>query len=78
MEHLLDVLTRNIRIIIESGQDNLEKLNETKEGIEKKIKKTRIAINGYLDKLEKKLLTELQEQSVSAKCMIQESLSQKT
>jgi hypothetical protein len=73
MEHLLDVLTRNIRIIIESGQDNLEKLNETKEGIEKKIKQIRITINGYLDKLEKELLTELQEESVSAKCMIKDS-----
>jgi hypothetical protein len=69
MEHLLDVLTRNIRIIIESGQDNLEKLNETKEGIENKIKQIRITINGYLDKLE----TELQEESVSAKCMIKDS-----
>ena len=73
MEHLLDVLTRNIRIIIASGENNLKMLNETKEDIAKEFKQTRIAINGYLDKLEKELLTELQKESVSAKCMIKES-----
>jgi SMC interacting uncharacterized protein involved in chromosome segregation len=43
------------------GQDNLDMLNETKASIEKEIKQTRLAINGYLDKLEKELLTKLQE-----------------
>jgi hypothetical protein len=32
-------------------------LNETKAGIEKEIKQTRLTINGYLDKLEKELIT---------------------
>jgi hypothetical protein len=30
MEHLLDDLTKNIKAIITSGQDNLDMLNETK------------------------------------------------
>ena len=63
MEHLLDDLTKNIKTIIASGQDNLDMLNETKASIEKEIKQTRLAINGYLDKLEKELLTKLQEAS---------------
>jgi hypothetical protein len=47
-------------------------LNVTKAGIEKEIKQTRLAINGYLDKLEKELLTKLQEASESAKGQIME------
>ena len=35
MEHLLDDLTKNIKTIIASGQDNLDMLTETKAGIEK-------------------------------------------
>ena len=42
-------------------------LNETKAGIEKEIKQTRLAINDYLDNLEKELLTKLQEAGDSAK-----------
>ena len=72
MEHLLDDLTKNIKTIIESGQDNLDMLNETKAGIEKEINQIRLAINGYLDKLEKELLTKLQEASDSAKGQIME------
>ena len=53
MEHLLDDLTKNIKAIIASGKGNLDMLNETKAGIEKEIKQTRLTINGYLDKLEK-------------------------
>jgi hypothetical protein len=30
MEHLLDDLTKNIKTIIVSGQDNIDVLNETK------------------------------------------------
>jgi hypothetical protein len=45
-------------------------LNETKAGIEKQIKQTRLAINGYLDKLEKELITKLQEAGDSAKGQI--------
>jgi hypothetical protein len=41
-------------------------LNETKAGIEKEINQIRLAINGYLEKLEKELLTKLQEASDSA------------
>jgi hypothetical protein len=63
MEHLLDDLTKNIKTIIASGQDNLDMLNETKAGIEKEINQIRLAINRYLDKLEKELLTKLQEAS---------------
>jgi hypothetical protein len=73
MEHLLDDLTNNIKIIIASGQDNLDMLNETKAGIEKEIKQTRLAINGHLDKLEKELLTKLEEASDSAKFKIRKS-----
>jgi septal ring factor EnvC (AmiA/AmiB activator) len=47
-------------------------LNETKAGIEKEIKQTRLAINGYLDKLEKELMTKLQEAGDSAKGQIME------
>ena len=72
MEHLLDDLTKNIKAIITSGQDNLDMLNETKAGIEKQIKQTRLAINGYLDKLEKELITKLQEAGDSAKVQIME------
>ena len=72
MEHLLDDLTKNIKAIITSGQDNLDMLNETKAGIEKEIKQTRLAINGYLDKLEKELMTKLQEAGDSAKGQIME------
>jgi hypothetical protein len=46
MEHLIDDLTKNIKTIIASGQDNLDMLNETKASIEKEIKQTRLAING--------------------------------
>ena len=67
MEHLFDELTKNIKTIIASGQDNLDMLNVTKASIEKEIKQTRLVINGYLDKLEKELLTKLQEASDSAK-----------
>jgi hypothetical protein len=35
MEHLLDDLTKNIKAIITSGQDNLHMLNETKASIQK-------------------------------------------
>jgi ferritin len=70
MEHLLDDLTKSIKIIIASGQDNLDMLNETKAGIEKEIKQTRLAINGYLDKLEKELIAKLQEACDSAKGQI--------
>jgi peptidoglycan hydrolase CwlO-like protein len=72
MEHLLDDLTKNIKTIIASGQDNLDMLNKTKAGIEKEINQIRLAINGYLDKLEKELLTKLQEASDSAKGQIME------
>jgi len=72
MEHLIDDLTKNIKTIIASGQDNLHMLNETKAGIEKEIKQTRLAINGYLDKLEKELMTKLQETGDSAKGQIME------
>jgi hypothetical protein len=48
-------------------------LNETKAGIEKEINQIRLAINGYLDKLEKELLTKLQEASDSAKGQIMEN-----
>ena len=72
MEHLLDDLIKNIKAIIASGQDNLDMLNETKAGIEKEINQTRLAINGYLDKLEKELLTKLQEASDSVKDQIME------
>jgi hypothetical protein len=47
-------------------------INETKAGIEKEINQTRLAINGYLDKLEKELLTKLQEASDSVKDQIME------
>ena len=47
-------------------------LNETKAGIEKEIKQTRLAINDYLDNLEKELLTKLQEAGDSAKVQIME------
>jgi hypothetical protein len=40
MEHLLDDLTKNIKTIIASGQDNLDMLNVTKAGIDKEIKQT--------------------------------------
>jgi hypothetical protein len=50
---LLEELTKNIKTIIASGQDNLDMLNETKAGIEKEIKQTRLAINDYLDNLKK-------------------------
>jgi hypothetical protein len=43
MKHLLDDLTKNIKAIITSGQDNLDMLNETKASIEKEIKQTRLA-----------------------------------
>jgi hypothetical protein len=59
MEHLLDDLTKNIKTIIASGKDNLDMLNETKPSIEKEIKQTRLAINGYLDKLERELLVKV-------------------
>ena len=72
MEHLLDDLTKNIKAIIASAQDNLDMLNETKAGIEKEIKQTRLAINGYLDKLETELITKLQEAGDSAKGQIME------
>jgi chromosome segregation ATPase len=72
MEHLLDDLTKNIKAIITSGQDNLDMLNETKASIEKEIKQTRLAINGYLDKLEKELITKLQEAGNSAKGQVME------
>ena len=72
MEHLLDDLTKNIKAIIASGLNNLDILNETKAGIEKKIKQTRLAINGYLDKLEKELMTKLQEAGDSAKGQLME------
>ena len=70
MEHLLDDLTKNIKTIIASGKDNLDMLNETKPSIEKEIKQTRLAINGYLDKLERELLVKLQEACDSAKGQI--------
>ena len=70
MEHLIDELTKNIKIIIASGQDNLDLLTETKAVIEKEINQTRLAINGYLDKLEKELITKLQEACDSAKGQI--------
>ena len=73
MEHLLDVLTKNIKIIIASGQNNLEVLDEFKRGIEIEIKQTRHAINDYLDKLEEELLVKLKKASDSAKCKIMES-----
>jgi hypothetical protein len=72
MEHLFDDLTKNIKTIIASGKDNLDMLNETKAGIETEINQTRLAINGYLDKLEKELLTKLQEASDSVKDQIME------
>jgi asparagine synthetase A len=58
--------------IIASGQYNLDMLNETKASIETEINQTRLAINGYLDKLEIELLTKLQEASDSAKDQIME------
>jgi vacuolar-type H+-ATPase subunit H len=73
MEQFLDVLTKNIKTIIASEKDNLDMLNETKEEIEKKIKQTRLAINRYLDKLEKQLLTKLQKESDREKRKIMKS-----
>ena len=73
MEHLLDELTKNIKTSIASGQDNLDMLDDTKAGIEKEIKQTRLSINDHLDKLEKELLTKLEEASDSAKCKIRKS-----
>ena len=64
MEHLLDDLTKNIKTILASGQDNLDMSNETKASIEKEIKQTRLVINGYLDKLEKELLTNYKRQVI--------------
>ena len=61
MEQLLDVLTKNIKLIIGSGEDNLERLNEAKKDIEKEIKQTRLTINEYLHELEEKLLATLRE-----------------
>jgi hypothetical protein len=72
MEHLLDDLATNIKTIIASGQDNIDVLNKTKTGIEKEIKQTRLAINGYLDKLETELIAKLQEACDSAKGQIME------
>ena len=73
MEHLINELTKNIKIIIASGQDNLERLIETKKGIAKEITRTRLDINGYLDRLEKELLTILKEKSESATREIEKS-----
>jgi TRAP-type C4-dicarboxylate transport system substrate-binding protein len=47
-------------------------LDDTKAGIEKEIKETRHAINDHLDKLEKELLTKLQEAGDSAKVQLME------
>jgi hypothetical protein len=72
MEHLLDELTKNIKTSIASGQDNLDMLDDTKAGIEKEIKQTRLAINDHLDKLEKELLTKLEEEGDSEKGQLME------
>jgi F0F1-type ATP synthase membrane subunit b/b' len=69
---LLDELTKNIKTSIASGQDNLDMLYDTKAGIETEIKQTRLAINDYLDNLEKELLTKLQEAVDSAKVQLME------
>ena len=69
---MLDELTKNIKTSIASGQDNIDVLNKTKTGIEKEIKQTRLAINGYLDKLETELIAKLQEACDSAKGQIME------
>jgi uncharacterized protein (DUF342 family) len=50
----------------------MDMLNETKASIETEINQIRLAINGYLDKLKKELLTKLQEASHSAKGQIME------
>ena len=68
-----DALTNNIKTIIASGQGNLNMLNETKEGIEKEIKQTRLNINSYLDQLEKKLLAKLQGKSDNTQHTMMES-----
>jgi hypothetical protein len=73
MEHLINELTKNIKIITASGQDNLKRLNKTKKGIKKEITQTRLHINDYLDRLEEELLTILEEKSESATREIQKS-----
>jgi seryl-tRNA synthetase len=73
MEHLINELTKNIKIIIASGQDNLLRLSETKEGIEREITLIQRDIKGYLDRLKNELLTILKEKSESAKCEIKKS-----
>jgi chromosome segregation ATPase len=65
-------LTKNIKTSIASGQDNLDMLDDTKAGIEKEIKQTRLAINDHLDKLEKELLTKLEEEGDSEKGQLME------
>ena len=47
-------------------------LYDTKAGIETEIKQTRLAINDYLDNLEKELMTKLQEAVDSAKVQLME------
>jgi hypothetical protein len=47
-----------------------------KASIETEINQTRLAINGYLDKLEKELLTKLQEASDSVKDQIMELVAE--
>ena len=73
MENLINELTKNINIIIASGQDNLLRLIETKKGIEKEFTQIQLDINVYLDKLRNELLTILNEKSESAKCEIMKS-----
>ena len=53
MEHLLDDLTKNIKTIIASEQDNLDILNETKADIEKEIKQAHLPSMATLINLKK-------------------------
>ena len=68
-----DDLTKHIKTFIASGQENLNKLKETKEVIEKEIKQTRLTINRYLEKLEKNLFEKLKRTSDSTQSTIMES-----
>lgn len=60
IEHLLAELTENIRRIRESRQNNLRRLSEKKNQIEKEIKQTRITINNHLDIIQDDMIKKLQ------------------
>ena len=75
MENLINELTKNIGIIIASGQDNLLRLIETKNGIVAEINEIQHDINDHLDRLRNELLTILDEKSDSAKSEITKSVT---